>query len=63
MEATVPRIYISVAEAAEASGLGIATIKRRLSAGDIRSYKIGRRRVIRPAELEADLEALHDQER
>lgn len=53
----VDRLAYSPAEAAEAIGISRAKLYELLEAGELRSVKIGRRRLIRAADLESLLDA------
>ena len=46
------RFGYSPTEAAVATGLSLSTVNRKLAAGELKSVKVGRRRVIPTAELE-----------
>ncbi|MGA7540622.1 MAG: helix-turn-helix domain-containing protein [Steroidobacteraceae bacterium] len=46
------RIAVSPGEYAFATGLSISTVQRKLASGEIRSAKVGRRRLIPREELE-----------
>lgn len=50
------RALLSVAEVAAITGLGRATIWRLLTSGALPSVKIGKRRCVRPAAVEALIE-------
>lgn len=50
------RALLSVAEVAAITGLGRATIWRLLSSGALPSVKIGKRRCVKPAAVEALIE-------
>ena len=50
------RVAVSVAEAAEMAGVSTKTIIRAFGRGDLRSAKVGNRRLIRPDDLAAWIE-------
>lgn len=47
-----PRLAYSLTEAALVTGLSLSTINRRLASGEIRSVKVGRRRLVPVSELQ-----------
>lgn len=52
------RLALSPAEAARAAGVGRTTLYLALSAGDLKSFRFGRRRLIRVEALEQWLRSL-----
>lgn len=54
----VPRVSLSVQEAAESSGLSKSTLYNCMKDGTLRFIKVGARRLIAVSELEAFLERL-----
>lgn len=46
-------VLVSVPEAARRLGIGVSKLKELVAEGEIRSVKIGRRRLFRPRHLEA----------
>lgn len=54
--APLPRLAYTVAEVAESLGISEREVHRRAVAGEIPSFKIGRRRLIRRADLETYLD-------
>jgi excisionase family DNA binding protein len=46
-----PRLTYSLVEAALVTGLSLSTINRRLASGEIKSVKVGRRRLVPTDEL------------
>jgi excisionase family DNA binding protein len=48
------RIALRIEEAAEVAGVSLATMFRRVKAGQVRSIKVGRRRIIARADLPLD---------
>ena len=55
------RIALRIEEAAEVAGVSLATMFRRVKAGQVRSIKVGRRRIIVSADL--PLDARREEER
>ena len=49
---SVHRFGYSPTEAAVATGLSLSTVNRKLATGELKSVKVGRRRVISPEALE-----------
>ena len=47
-----PRLAYSLIETALVTGLSLSTINRRLASGDIKSVKVGRRRLVPVSELQ-----------
>jgi excisionase family DNA binding protein len=60
VDAEVPPLAVSVDKAAVAAGLGRSTLYEAIRAGDLRSAKIGARRVILLDDLRLWLFALRD---
>lgn len=48
----LPRLAYSLVEVALMTGLSLSTVNRRLASGEIRSVKLGRRRLVPMSELE-----------
>ena len=55
-QSALPRLAYTVAEVAESLGISEREVHRRAVAGEIPSFKIGRRRLIRRADLETYLD-------
>ncbi len=53
----IPKLSYSIAEAAHAAGIGRSTLYRAIGSGELRSLKIGKRRLIPVDALEAWLAA------
>lgn len=51
------RLSVTVREACEMSGLGVTTLYKKMSEGALDTVKVGRRRLIKVASLEAMLGA------
>lgn len=64
MNTTIPRIFLTRAEAAEACGVGTDTIRRAINSGALRAKRTGKngggKDLIRVADLEAWFETLAD---
>lgn len=63
MTATVPKLFLTRAEAAEACGVGRETIARAIASGRLKAKKTGKeggKHLIRVADLEAWYDELED---
>lgn len=58
-----PTRYLNAREASEYLGISARLFNERLKLGFWTSYRVGRRRVFRPTDLDADLEAFKEQSR
>lgn len=50
---STPSVLLSIEEAADSLRIGRSTIYEHIASGDVPSLKIGRRRLVRRADLEA----------